>query len=114
MQNNKLSLDDFCRRVFRGWLLPEVTSLFLTDDAIIQVLGDVQENGLLPGLVLHFAELLCDMAPCLVLLFHPIKCLINYPTDDELPPFLVDIFAQPRSYAAHYDKVKVIVRESRF
>lgn len=47
LQNNKLSPDDFCRRVFRGWLLPEVTSLFLTDDAIIQVLGDVQENGLL-------------------------------------------------------------------
>lgn len=46
LQNNKLSPDDFCRRVFRGWLLPEVTSLFLTDDAIIQVLGDVQENGL--------------------------------------------------------------------
>jgi len=92
LQNNKLSPEDFCRRVSRGWLLPEVTSLFLTDDAIIQVLGDVQENGL-ASLVLHFAELLRDMAPCLVLLFYPIKCLINYRADDELPPFLVGIFA---------------------
>ena len=38
LQNNKLSAGDFCRRVVRGCFLPEVTSLFLTDDAIIQLL----------------------------------------------------------------------------
>jgi hypothetical protein len=113
LQNNKLSPEDFCRRVSRGWLLPEVTSLFLTDDAIIQVLGDVQENGL-ASLVLHFAELLRDMAPCLVLLFYPIKCLINYRADDELPSFLVGIFATALLCSSlRRGMRKAIVSESR-
>lgn len=78
LQNNNLSLERLLPTCLprlapsRGYLI--ISNWWCHNSAS----RDVQENGL-PGLVLHFAKLLCDMAPYLVLLFHPIKCLINYP-----------------------------------
>lgn len=87
LQNNKLSAGDFCRRVLlHCFPPPRVTSLFLTDDAIIQLHATYKKMDFpfVPRLVAvpppstFFEGSNATRGVCLAPLFRPIKRLINY------------------------------------